>query len=260
MKLFSKKIGDKKKVLIILHGLFGASDNWYSVAKLLSQKYTIHLLDIRNHGRSPHSPIHSYQSMLEDLVEYFKNENISKATLVGHSMGGKLAMYLALQQPEFVENLFVVDTAARNYSKNKNFAEHKALLTALQAIDLSLIKKRVDLKLQMTNKIWENYSFGFLSKNISRNNDNRFSWKLNLKALSDYIEEIADGFPIQNQTNSPQNFPVTFIKGEQSNYILESDKKEILTLFPSAKFILIKEVGHWIHAQNSKALAYSILV
>jgi len=259
MKLFSRKIGEQKGQLIILHGLFGASDNWHSVAKLLSQKYTVHLLDIRNHGRSPHSPIHSYQSMLQDLVEYFRTENISKATIVGHSMGGKIAMYLALQHPQFIESLFIVDIAARNYSQNKNFAEHKALLTALQAIDLSLINKRVDLKLQMTNKIWENYSFGFLSKNIYRNNDNHFSWKLNQKALSEYIEEIADGFPIQNQTNSSKSFPITFIKGELSNYILESDKKEILTLFPSAEFILIKGVGHWIHAQNPKALANSIL-
>ena len=259
MKLFSRKIGNQENNLIILHGLFGASDNWYSVARLLSESYSVYILDIRNHGNSPQSQNHNYSIMVNDVKDFMAQENISKATILGHSMGGKIAMHLALEYPQLVETLIVVDVAAKNYSQAKNFIAHKNLVKALLDIDLSIIKKREDIKLQMTAPIWADYSFRFVSKNINTNTDNSFSWKLNLPVLLENIEEIANGFSDTIKYKINKKVPALFIKGEQSNYILDSDKEKIKNLFPLASFATIKGAGHWIHAQKPKELASIIL-
>jgi len=259
MKLFYRKIGTEENNLIILHGLFGASDNWYSVAKLLSPNFSVYILDIRNHGHSPQSQNHNYPIMVNDVKDFMEQENIASASILGHSMGGKVAMHFALKYPKLTESIIIVDIAAKNYSQNKNFAEHKKLAKALLKIDLSIINKREDLKLQMTDQIWDNYSFSFVSKNIRTNTDNSFSWKLNLRVLEENIEEIANGFPDTRKYKANTKIPSLFIKGEKSNYILESDKEKIKSLFPLATFVSIKDAGHWVHAQKPKELVSLIL-
>ncbi|RYX99620.1 alpha/beta fold hydrolase, partial [bacterium] len=138
MKLFFKKLGEGKPI-IILHGLFGSSDNWLTISKKLADRYSIYLLDVRNHGQSPHSDDHSYQAMVGDLSEFIRDNNIEKPIIIGHSMGGKIAMNFAVDHPEVPEKIVVVDIAPKMYQH-----ENKSNLEAMLAINLEEIKNLAD--------------------------------------------------------------------------------------------------------------------
>ncbi len=241
MKLHYKEFGSGPP-LIILHGLFGSLDNWQTIARQLAEDFTVFILDLRNHGRSPHSEEHSYEAMCEDLLSFMEEHWIFETNLLGHSMGGKLAMHFALHQGDKVEKLVVVDIAPKAYPGG-----HEVIFQALRALPLEEISSRAQAEAWLSGAIISKPIRQFLLKNMGRDKDNHFFWKPNIEVLhrqySEILREI-DGTPFEK--------PTLFIRGGRSAYIQEEDFASIRKLFPQAMFHTIPDAGHWVHAEASK--------
>lgn len=255
MDLFFRKFGDGPP-LIILHGLYGSSDNWVSIGRKLSANYEVYLVDQRNHGKSPHSPQHNYHLLKEDLLEFMDKQSIAKAIILGHSMGGKTAMFFAVDYPERVNNLIVVDISPISYKNTKTtqLLSHSTIINAMYNVDFKHVKNREDIDQMLSSSIPSKRVRQFLLKNVSRTKDNQFKWSLNLESISNELENIMDGLTIENfkDGNGITGFPVLFIKGEKSDYIKSSDRKAIETVFPFAEIEIIPNAGHWLHAEQPK--------
>jgi pimeloyl-ACP methyl ester carboxylesterase len=227
--------------LLILHGLFGSSDNWMSIAKTMADDFDIVLPDLRNHGNSPHSSDWTYEAMAADVVGLLDALNIEKTSVIGHSMGGKAAMTLVAKYPERIEKLVVVDIAPKKYP-----VHHRDILNALRSIDLKKITKRSEADEQLAERIGEKAVRQFLLKNLTRDDDNNYIWKLNLKVIDEKIENIGEALSAPNEIPHP----ALFIRGEHSDYISADDNDAIKSTFPKATLVTIKEAGHWIHAEK----------
>lgn len=238
MNLNYKKIGEGKEVVIILHGFLGSLDNWYSVAKKLGEHFTVYLLDARNHGLSPHSDDFSYAIMAEDIRAFFEQNSIERASVIGHSMGGKVMMEFALEHPYLVENLIVVDIATKAYP-----VHHREILDALLGLDLANISSRQEADEQLAKSIPEFGVRQFLLKNIDRKPDGGFKWKMNLELLNEKVEEVGKA-QIGYSTVS-----TLFVRGERSDYIKDTDEDAILEIFPNSTFVDLP-TGHWVHAEK----------
>ena len=242
MLLHSKIIGDSNKHILILHGFLGSGDNWISVSRKLNDiGFTIHLIDQRNHGRSFHSEKFDYELMCEDLFNYIEYYNVINPILIGHSMGGKTAMRFSLKYPELIQKLIVLDTSPREYP-----VLHQAIIDSLKEIDLSIYNTRNSVDDKLKESIKQKDLRNFLMKNIYRTNDGKLSFRFNLRSLSKNIGNIGKKIESDNQFNAD----VIFIKGENSEYINESDKESINILFPNSKFYIIPNAGHWLHVDN----------
>lgn len=247
MKLFYRSYGNGKP-LIILHGLFGMSDNWTTLAKEFGKNgFAVYAFDIRNHGQSPHSDEFSYELMAEDVVEMMDDLKINTASVIGHSMGAKVAMLLALRHPAKVEKLIAVHLAPRSYPHL-----HKNILTAMRELgDISAFSSRKEVEQKLSVSISDTATLLFILKNLywKKTADKEvLSWRLNLSAIEKNIEKIGEA--ITSQT--PFDKPVLFIKGEKSDYINAGDETEIKKLFPQATFQTIAGTGHWVHADKPK--------
>jgi len=252
MKLFCRKYGEGPP-LIILHGLYGSSDNWATIAKNLSDSFTVYLPDQRNHGQSPHSDIHDYDSMREDLYELAADLTLKKFFLAGHSMGGKTAISFALKYPEMLNGLLIADISPfLNEAQNKvAYSQHKSILEAMLSIDLTNIMRRDDAEGELGEKIRDEKIRGFVLKNLQRSTANNFTWKLNAASLLKNLDKIMDGIDRGALfTQSITGFPVIFLKGGDSDYILPSDFGDILKIFPAAEFVIAEKAGHWIHSDR----------
>ncbi len=253
MQLFFRKSGEGQP-LIILHGLYGASDNWISIIRSLSDHFTVYAIDQRNHGQSPHMPSHTYEDMVEDLHEFIQQQNIQDPIILGHSMGGKTAMRFAIKYPEIVKKLVVVDIAPKNYSSYQNYGEvtsdHEYILTSLKKIPLDEMKNRTEINKELEKYFKDERLSMFLMKNI-KSSKGHFSWKMNIDVLQKDLEQVMDGFDNVN-TNNPQH--ALFIKGGNSPYINEDDTMLIRKYFPSAELITIDGAGHWLHAEKPEQL------
>jgi len=237
----------KHTPLFILHGLLGSMDNWRSQAKRLSQYRPVITLDLRNHGHSPHVKGMSYREMYEDVIKVAQAEEIEHFHLLGHSMGGKVAMQLALAHPELVKSLIVVDIAPKPYP-----LWHQKLFQAVMSAPIESATSRKDIDEHLKVAIEDRAERGFMLKNIKRNdadhvNPKGYSWLPNLKEISRGYLKIA-GFTTALEKYSKKTF---FIKGEQSPYIQESDSTLIDSLFPNSELITIKDSGHLPHIQQS---------
>lgn len=237
MKLFVQTHGDGFP-LVILHGLFGSSDNWQTLAKRFAGHFRVYAIDQRNHGRSPHSEIQSYAVMSGDLLEFFRDHGLSEAFVVGHSMGGKTAMQFALDHPTMVRKLVVVDIAPKEYS-----ARHDHILEALTGLDLSQYHSRSEIENSLAPKIASSATRQFLMKNLHRT-DQGFAWKINLEAIYSSYDEMNRAI-----AGSPFSNPVLFIHSLTSGYLDQKDLPAIRALFPSGRFVGLN-VGHWIHAES----------
>jgi pimeloyl-ACP methyl ester carboxylesterase len=243
MKLFSRIIGEGKP-LIILHGLFGQSDNWNSLAKQFAeQNYKTITVDLRNHGLSPHSDVWNYQAMSNDVIELIGDLNLENVTIIGHSMGGKVAMQAAIDYVELFSKLIVVDIAPKAYPLH-----HQIVLEALNAVDFSLIKSRKEAEVIMNEYISDYGTKQFLLKNIYWKESGELAWRFNLKTISENIAIVGEATPSERICNLPS----LFIRGEKSTYILDSDFELIEKIFPTAKLETIADAGHWVHAEKPK--------
>ncbi len=244
--------------VVIIHGLYGSSDNWLSVAKKLSSRYHVYLIDQRNHGRSPNSEEHSYEAMKNDLAEFFDQQKIEKAIVLGHSMGGKTAMCFAADYPERIEKLIVVDIAPKDYfllNDESQYYLHTNILRAMLEIDFSKIETRKQVADFLNQRIDGTQIVQFLLKNVHRNKGtHRFEWRLNVPVIYENLDEIIKGVSArQFDDRLPiYNYPVLFIKGAQSNYIAPEDFASIHRIYPEAEIVEIPDAGHWLHAEQPK--------
>jgi pimeloyl-ACP methyl ester carboxylesterase len=247
MKLNFRKTGSGQP-LVILHGLFGSADNWFSIARELEKDFTLYLVDQRNHGDSPHSDEWNYRVMVKDLLELFEDEGLSEVFLMGHSMGGKTAMNFALAHPRRVKKLIVADIAPRYYS-----VHHQRILEGLNAISLSEIKSRKDADDQLAQYIVEPGIRQFLLKSLGRDK-NGFAWKINLPVITKNIEEVGKALPEDRKYKGP----TLFLAGANSNYIQQSDLPDILDHFPNYEIEFIADAGHWLHAEKPEAVIQQV--
>lgn len=241
MKLHAKIVG-KGKPLLILHGFLGMGDNWKTLANQFAEEgFEVHLIDQRNHGRSPHNDAFSYDLMAKDLLEYCEDHHLEKTYLIGHSMGGKTAMFFASSYPERVEKLIVVDIAPKYYAPH-----HQKILEGLAFLDTQELTSRKTADEYLSEYVREPSVRQFLLKNLYRKEKNILDLRLNLKSLTEHIDQLGEALPKEEAFAGP----TLFLKGEKSNYILEADKNAIREQFPNAKIVTIKNAGHWVHAEN----------
>ena len=239
--------------LILLHGLFGSLDNLGGIARRLEDQWQIHALDERNHGSSPHTDTMDYPAMAADVIAYMDAQALDKVSLLGHSMGGKVAMQVALQAPERVEKLIVADIAPVNYKPR-----HDAILDGLTSMDLTGVRSRQDADRLMADFVEEPGVRQFLLKNLERipaqeqaDDEVAFRWRLNLSVIDACYDKLAAA----PEGQGPFEGPVLFIKGADSAYIQEKHRDTIRTLFPGAELKIIEGTGHWLHAEKPDAFA-----
>ena len=251
MQLFYKQYGTTGTPLFILHGIFGMLDNWHNIAKKLSEHYTVYTIDARNHGQSPHSDESGYQVMAEDVIELANNLHIDRFILMGHSMGGKTALWIANQYPERILKLIAVDIAPKRYKPGhvayfKAFEEiNWSVFTTRKEIDEALMAYEANMGVRL-----------FLAKNIERNEAGTFSVKANIPALKNAYDEIIG----ELHFTSVYEGETLFILGANSRYLKEEDKPYILEHFPKAQFVSIPNAGHWVHADNPLAFVAALEV
>jgi pimeloyl-ACP methyl ester carboxylesterase len=236
--------------LVMLHGLFGSAANWGSIARRLETRFRVLVPDLRNHGQSPHDPECGYQAMAEDLLGLLDRHGIGAAALVGHSMGGKVAMHLALNQPQRVARLAVVDIAPVRYGH-----DFEAVLAAFRAVDLAALRSRADADWQMATSIDSPGVRAFLLQNLTKG-PGGWTWRANLAALGAAQREIT-GFPEQD-VNAVFDGPTSFIYGERSDYVKGSYEAQIRRLFPRAHLCRVVGAGHWVYADRPQEFMHCL--
>ncbi len=250
MKLNFKKTGEGKP-LFILHGLFGMSDNWGTLSKVFAENgFACYAVDQRNHGRSPHSEEFSYQLMADDLLALMNDEALSSASILGHSMGGKTAMFFACSNPERTDKLVVADIAPRYYPPH-----HDAVLLALHSMNSIIINSRKDVETQLRLHNLDEATVQFLLKNLYWNDENKLAWRFNFSSIEKNIKAVGEALEDDAQFNKP----TLFVHGERSNYIREGDELLIKKHFPNAEIKTISKAGHWVHAENPNGFMEVVL-
>jgi esterase len=260
VKLFYRKYGKGGTPLIIVHGLYGSGDNWVTIARELSDRFEVYAVDQRNHGRSPHSATHDYPSMRDDLKRFMDAEGIEQAVLVGHSMGAKTVMFFAASWPDRVHSFVSVDMAPRAYHEaaleSRSVADHGKMITAMMELDLASFKSREEMDRALARKIGSKRVRGFLLKNVQRDRNGVFSWRINLEALQNNLDRILDGLDLPGiiARGGIRGFPALFIAGGNSDYIRPEDHGLIKAVFPGAQVVIIPNAGHWLHAEQPHLL------
>jgi pimeloyl-ACP methyl ester carboxylesterase len=232
--------------LVILHGLFGSKRNWSSIAAKLGLHHWVLTVDLRNHGESPWAPRHDYPALADDVARLIRTEIGGPAIVMGHSMGGKAAMMLALTVPELVARLVVVDIApTRSDGSSLDF------LHALQAVPLAAFTRRAEVETALAGAISNPAIRSFLLQNLITAPGGLF-WGVNLDALEQHFADIL-GFPDIPLGHAFAE-PALFIAGGRSEYVLPQHRAKIGRLFPAATIEVIEEAGHWVHAEQPKAM------
>lgn len=254
MNLFYRTVGNGIP-LVILHGLYGASDNWMQIARKLSDQFKVILVDLRNHGSSPHDNQHTYEAMVTDLAWLYYELEIDKAHLLGHSMGGKVAMAFAADYPEKILSLTVADIAPKNYLETPasaiQYNFHRRILQTLSTINLANYQSRKEIDNELKNTIPEPLVRQFILKNLKRAGKS-FEWKINVPVLKDSLDHIISGIDYKEYDDRiPINsYPVLFIKGSLSGYIQTDDETLIKTMYPDSKIETIDGATHFLHAEK----------
>lgn len=256
LPLFRRSYGDPASLatpILLIHGLFGSAVNWHPIVSrlhtLLGADRRLIVPDLRNHGQSPHDPILSYEAMAEDLIGLLDQLGIARAALVGHSLGGKVAMWLALNWPERVAALAVVDIAPVTYP-----ARFGREIAALQKLDLRTLDSRRDADARLVAAIPGAMMRGFLLQNL-RKTEAGWSWRINLAALQGAMAGLGT-FPNAQGRQFPD--PTAFIHGSNSDYVTAAQLPLIRALFPRAELIAIPGAGHWVHADQPEACARAL--
>jgi pimeloyl-ACP methyl ester carboxylesterase len=231
-------LSDRPSILIV-HGLYGSARNWGVICKRLSDQFHLIAVDHRNHGDSPWNDSHTYHDLAADLAEVIEQHG-TPMQVMGHSMGGKAAMVLALTRPELVTRLVVADIAPVTYSHDQT-----QFIEAMKAVDLDTVSKRSDAVAQLASRIDDPALHNFFTQSLDVANKR---WKLNLDVLQHEMAHII-GFP---DISGTYNGPTLFLSGSESHYILAEYRPKIKTLFPNASFAKIRGAGHWLHAEKPR--------
>jgi len=242
MELFCRHVGQGEP-LIILHGLFGSSDNWMTVAHQLGERHNVFVPDLRNHGQSFHSEKWNYEAMVEDIWNMVEKYHISNPVILGHSMGGKVAMQFAVTFPNIVKKLIVVDIAPKFYP-----VHHESILKGLNALNLATITSRFEANEHLSKHLKDATVRQFLLKNLTRNENGGFNWKLNLSVITQEIENIGKTLD-PGELNFEE--PTLFIKGSKSDYISPDEYRLIAEIYPNNFIATVRDSGHWVHAENT---------
>jgi len=242
MRLFSKILGNSQQDLIIIHGLFGMSDNWNTLGKQFSKHYTVHLVDLRNHGRSPHSDEFNYEVMCLDILKYIEDNKIKRPVVLGHSLGGKVAMKFAFTHKDKIEKLIVADISPRRY--NTDFVQN--VLQTLHQLPLENFKTREEIDEILSKSYNDRGMRLFLIKNLYRNEKKEFDWRFNIDVLLKKVSNIQEADFIKGVCHVPAHF----IKGRESNYVTKEDELIIRSHFSNFSIATIDKAGHWLHAEK----------
>jgi pimeloyl-ACP methyl ester carboxylesterase len=244
MKLFYRKTGSGNPILF-LHGLFGSADNWVSIAAGLRDAGQIYLLDLRNHGRSPHSNTFDYTVMVEDVYEFLGDLNLRQVTMVGHSMGGMITMQFALSYPHRINKLVVIDIAPRSYP-----IHHRNIVDGLLSIDINRLKSREEADDQLSRFVDQPRVRQFLLKNLYRNTGGKFGWRLNLRVIAQNLSMLGMGIDSMKTCDNS----CLFIRAALSDFIRDADETSIKKLFPRAGIVTVEDTTHWLLAENPAAV------
>ena len=243
MKLNYREVGEGQP-MIILHGLFGSSDNWLTMAKRLGQYRKLYLVDQRNHGASPHDVKFTYEAMATDLKGFIEEHNLDRPEILGHSMGGKTGMQFAALYPEHLSKLIVVDIAPKYYP-----VHHQTILAGFRSIDLQNLKSRGEADETLAKLVPTLMTRQFLLKNLKRDSSG-FQWKINLDVIEAQIENVGQALESDHMIECP----TLFVRGSNSDYILYEDMDLIEEFFNEADLATVEGAGHWIHAEKPDEL------
>jgi esterase len=244
MKLYAESEGDGEPV-VILHGLMGSCENWRSVRAALAGRYRVICLDLPNHGRSPQAPRTDLGSMGDDVVDTLHALGVQgRAFVVGHSLGGKVAMQLASDRPERVRGLVVVDISPRAIQP-----VHLFVLRACQQLDLAAAARRSDLDAALAQYVPQAETREFLLKNVARDAAGAFAWRVPLQYLIDNYRAVSDAPPLL----APYAGPALFVAGETSPFRLRNDEELVRGWFPAARFVTVAGAGHLVHTDRPEA-------
>ena len=242
MLLNNQVSGSGNHVLIVLHGFLGMLDNWKSFAKRMDQnKYQIHLVDQRNHGKSFHNNLFNYEILATDLKNYIDHYKIKKFSLIGHSMGGKTAMMFSSMYPELIKKLIIVDILPIYYSNDYN-----KIIDSLKSLDLKKLVSRVNIDKALESEFKEPAFRAFLLKNLYRVNKDELAFKIDLDIISNNLSEVEKSLP----ANLHYSGKTLFIKGQKSDYINKTNSSLLKKVFPDHKIVEVQKAGHWVHAEN----------
>jgi esterase len=241
-KIFFRRYGEGPP-LVILHGLFGMSDNWQTFSKQFVEKgYSVYALDLRNHGQSFHDKEFNLDVMAEDLLEFCSTESLTQPFLMGHSLGGKVAMLFALRYPEKISKLIVLDIAPRYYP-----VHHTKIISAIKKVNIAQAKSRSGIQSVIMDAGIDMPTTQLILKNLYWKNDHELAWRFNVEAIADNLEEVGKEIRFNGHAFTKE---VLFIRGEKSDYISEPDYTDIKKLFPTAVILTAPDSGHWIHVDN----------
>ncbi len=249
MNLYYRELGEGNPPIVILHGVFGSSDNWFTVSKGLAETHKIYLLDARNHGQSPHTDDFNYDIMADDLLEFINQHRLIKPIIIGHSMGGKTVMKFAVKYPDAFSKMVVVDISPRYYKPH-----HQTIIDGLTAIPIDNLKTRQEADDILKTFEPELGVRQFLLKNIYRNEENGFSWRMNFEVIKNKIENIGEAL----EEGAKITKPTLFVRGANSKYIQEKDIELIHTIFSDASIVTIEGSGHWVQAEKPKAFLEAV--
>lgn len=242
--LLHSRIEGTGKPLLIVHGYLGMSDNWKTLAGQYAQAgFEVHAVDMRNHGKSFHSDVFTYDAMVQDLIDYCDANNLDKVDLIGHSMGGKAAMFLAVQYPERLDKLVVADIGPKYYAPH-----HQDIMEALNAVDFSVKPDRAAVEETIAEYVPDFGTRQFLMKNVYRETPDQLAFRFNLPVFNKEIENIDQALT----EGSHFDGPTLFLRGDKSRYIKDEDFSLIKSHFPNAEIKDVKNSGHWLHAENPK--------
>ncbi|MCG8414897.1 MAG: alpha/beta fold hydrolase [Pseudomonadales bacterium] len=248
LNLAYKQYSDAGPPLLVLHGLFGSQSNWGWHNKQFAETHAVYGLDLRNHGDSPHSAALDYPLMAADVKSFIEQKQLTGCVILGHSMGGKVAMQLALNSPELVSRLLVVDIAPVAYASKAD--GHLRVIAGMRALDLTNLDSRREAETQLAGYIEDSSTRQFVLTNLTRSDDGGYQWRLNLDAIEANYDKLRE----KPEMGSPYTGPTLFVKGALSNYIQAEHETEILEQFPAAEVKIIMGAGHWVHAEKPQAL------
>ena len=254
VSLFHRDLGGAgKPPLVVLHGLLGSSRNWLTTGGDLAARYHVLAPDLRNHGKSPHGDSMDYPAMMADLLAWLDAQGLAKVTLMGHSMGGKVAMLLACRHPERVERLIVVDIAPKDYLSHA----HRAEFAAMNELRLDTLQSRGEAELRFESRVSDWAMRKFLTTNLERDEaTGGWRWQINLPVITQALPEI-EGNPLASEDRFPG--PVLFVTGGKSHYVREEDLSVITAHFPKAERKVIAGSGHNPHMEARAEFVAAVL-